>query len=66
MNNHNPFKEIGHPPEKVPPELKEKIMDDVSAFLLFMDIATLFSANYTEAIKSFFKERKKKGRTNKT
>jgi hypothetical protein len=56
----NPFKKIGLPPKEVPEELKEKVMDDVSAFLLFMDVATLFSSNYTEAIESFFKKREEK------
>jgi len=58
----NPFKKIGHPPRPVPEELKKKVMDDVSAYLLFMDVATLFSSNYTEAIESFFKKRNDKKR----
>lgn len=59
----NPFKSIGTPPKEVPIELKKKVMDDLSAYLLFMEVATLFSSNYSSAIESFFKERK--GRTKK-
>ncbi len=56
----NPFKKIDQPPKKVPDELKKKVMDDASAFLLFSEVATLFSSNYTEAVESFFKNRKDK------
>ncbi len=60
----NPFKRIDQTPKEVPKELKEKVMDDVSAYLLFTEVATLFSSNYTEAVESFFKNRKdKKGKT---
>lgn len=56
----NPFKKIGHPLKEVPKELKKKVMEDVSAYLLFLDLATLFSSNYSEAVKSFFEEKNKK------
>lgn len=56
----NPFKKMGQPPKEVPKELKKKVMDDVSAYLLFMEVATLFSSNYSDAIESFFKKRKRK------
>ena len=54
----NPFKKIGQPPKEVPKELKKKVLDDVSAYLLFMEVATLFSSNYSDAVKSFFENRK--------
>jgi hypothetical protein len=53
----NPFKNMGQPPKDVPKELKKKVMDDVSSYLLFMEVATLFSSNYSEAVESFFKKR---------
>jgi len=56
----NPFKKIEQPPKEVPEELKKKVMDDVSSYLLFMEVATLFSSNFTEAVESFFKKRDKK------
>ncbi len=60
----NPFKKIDQPPKEVPVDLKKKVMDDASAFILFTEVATLFSSNYTEAVESFFKSRKdKKGNT---
>lgn len=55
----NPFKKIGKPPKEVPVELKKKVMDDVATYLLFMEVATLFSSNYSAVVESFFKERKK-------
>ena len=56
----NPFKKLVHPPKKVPEELKKKVMDDVSAFQLFIDAAKLFSFNYASAAESFFKKRTQK------
>ncbi len=56
----NPFKKIEQPLKEVPSELKDKVMDDVSAYLLFMDVASLFTSNFSEAVESFFKERDNK------
>lgn len=61
----NPFKKIGQPPKEVPAELKKKVMDDVSAYLLFMEVATLFSSNFSEAVESFLEKRKKNRDNNK-
>lgn len=55
----NPFKKIGYPPKQVPKKLKRKVMGDVIAFKLFMEVASLFTSNYTEAVESFFKNRQK-------
>ena len=61
----NPFKKLVHPPKEAPKELKNKVMSDISSFKLFMDIAGLFSFNYTQAAESFFKKRKNKENNNK-
>lgn len=56
----NPFKKLVHPPKEAPKEMKKKVMDDVSAYKLFMEAARLFSFNYASAAESFFKKRKKR------
>ena len=61
----NPFKKLVHPPKVAPKAVKKKVMDDVSAFKLFTDIAGLFSFNYSQAAESFFKKRKKNQENNK-
>jgi hypothetical protein len=55
----NPFKKIALPPQEVPKELKSKVMTDVARMKLLKDITDLFSNNYTNAAKSFFKKNKK-------
>jgi hypothetical protein len=54
----NPFKKLVHPPKEAPKELKDKVMNDISAFKLFADFFGLFSHNYAQAAESFFKKRK--------
>jgi len=61
----NPFKKLGQPPKEVPENLKKKVMGDIAAFKLFMDVASLFSSNYADAAESFFIKRKKKNSNNK-
>ena len=56
----NPFKKIAHPPQKVPEELKQKVMSDVARLKLFMDITDLFASNYPSTAKAFFERKKKK------
>tara|TARA_R110000823_G_scaffold314135_1_gene442768 strand:+ start:119 stop:322 length:204 start_codon:yes stop_codon:yes gene_type:complete len=59
MERENPFKKLGYPPKEVPKELKGKVMEDVALLKFIMDSASLFSTNYSHAIESFFKKRKK-------
>jgi hypothetical protein len=61
----NPFKKLVHPPKEAPKEIKKKVMDDISAFKLFTDIAGLFSINYSQAAATFFKKRKNNQENNK-
>ncbi len=56
----NPFKKIGQPPKPLPKELKKKLMDDIAMVQLLMDTTSLFTANYANAIESFFKNNKRK------
>ncbi|WP_291869491.1 hypothetical protein [Maribacter sp.] len=46
----NPFKKLQGELKEVPPELRKKIMDDVAMAKLMMDLATLFTGNYSALI----------------
>ena len=60
MEKQNPFKLIGMPPQDVPPELKKKVMKDVNTAKLLMDMASLFTSNYSTTFKSIFKTKNTK------
>lgn len=55
----NPFKNIAHPPQEVPNELKTKVMADIARIKLFEDLSNLFTANYPSAAKAFFEKKRK-------
>ncbi|MGB5238370.1 MAG: hypothetical protein WBM43_14310 [Flavobacteriaceae bacterium] len=56
----NPFKELERNIREVPPQLRKKVMNDVAAAKLLMDLASLFGANYPSLISSLFKTQPKK------
>jgi len=58
MEKQNPFKLIGMPPQDVPPELRKKVMKDINTAKLLMDMASLFTSNYSATLKSLFKTNK--------
>ncbi len=51
----NPFKQLGYPPLDPPKELKKKVLNDISAIKLVMDITDLFSNKYMDTVESFLK-----------
>ena len=51
----NPFKKIQGELLEVPPELRRKVMDDVARAKLLMDLATLFTGNYSALIDGLLK-----------
>lgn len=65
MENENPFKKLGIPPQEVPIELKKKVMDEVNAIKLFMEVAGLFSSNYAQTLESFFKTKNNSNQSKK-
>ena len=61
----NPFKELERSLLEVPPHMKQRVMDDIAAAKLLMDIGTLVSYNYPEAIeRTLLKARKKRNKNN--
>jgi len=53
--NKNPFKEMEDSLREVPPHMKKKVMSDIANAKLAMDMATLFTYNYTSTIEGMFK-----------
>ncbi len=54
----NPFKELDISIQDVPPHMKKKVMDDIAAAKLVMEMASLFTCNYKAAIEGMMKTSK--------
>ena len=59
----NPFKELERSLLEVPPEMKQKVMNDIAAAKLIIDMGSLYTYNYTAAVKDVL--RKNKGKRKK-
>jgi hypothetical protein len=57
--NKNPFKGIQGDLKDVPPELRRKVMNDIAMAKLLMDMATLFTGNYSSLIEGMLKTNEK-------
>ncbi len=57
--NKNPFKGIQGDLKDVPPELRRKVMNDIAMAKLLMDMATLFTGNYSSLIEGMLKTSEK-------
>ncbi|WP_299215135.1 hypothetical protein [uncultured Dokdonia sp.] len=64
MGRKNPFKEIGYPKKEVPKELRKKVLNDVAAVKLLIDMNSLFTANYKNTFSSIFFTEKRSNQTN--
>ncbi len=53
----NPFKHINQPLKEVPQELKSKVMSDIAMAKLIMDLAALFSYNFSHVIETVISKR---------
>ncbi|PIB29221.1 hypothetical protein BFP77_06855 [Maribacter sp. 4U21] len=53
--NKNPFKGIQGDLKDVPPELRNKVMHDIAIAKLIMEMATLFTGNYSAIIEGMLK-----------
>ena len=54
----NPFKHIDQPLKEVPQELKSKVMSDIAMAKLIMELASLFSYNFSYVIETVISKRK--------
>ncbi len=53
--NRNPFKEMDQYEKPVPPELRKKVMRNIALAKFIMEVASLFSTNYSSALENLFK-----------
>lgn len=60
--NKNPFKGIQGDLKDVPPELRKKVMNDVAMAKLIMEMATLFTGNFSALIEGMLKTTKSKNK----
>ncbi|MEM0931813.1 MAG: hypothetical protein AAF575_15600 [Bacteroidota bacterium] len=51
----NPFKELEASLREVPPGMKKKVMNDIAAAKLIMDLGSLFSFNIGSALRRLFR-----------
>ena len=51
----NPFKEMEKSPKEVPPKLRKKVMHNIAMAKLIIEVASLFSTNYSSALENLFK-----------
>lgn len=51
----NPFKQLEASLKEAPPEMKQKVMNDIAAAKLIMDMAALFSLNVGSALRKLFR-----------
>ena len=57
--NNNPFKNFEGDLKDVPPELRKKVMDDVAAAKLIMELSNLFTGNFASIIEGMLKTKTK-------
>ncbi|SKB86201.1 hypothetical protein [Maribacter arcticus] len=57
--NNNPFKNLEGDLKDVPPELRKKVMDDVAAAKLIMELSNLFTGNFASIIEGMMKTKTK-------
>ncbi|WP_339653313.1 hypothetical protein [uncultured Maribacter sp.] len=53
--NNNPFKNLEGNLKDVPPELRKKVMNDVAAAKLIMELSNLFTGNFASIIEGMMK-----------
>lgn len=51
----NPFKEMDRSLQDVPEHMKKKVMGDIAAAKLVMEMASLFTCNYKSTLEGMFK-----------
>lgn len=57
--NNNPFKNLEGNLKDVPPELRKRVMDDVAAAKLIMELGNLFTGNFASIIEGMMKTKTK-------
>ena len=55
----NPFRQLNTDLREVPPELRQKVMNDVAIAKLILDMAVLVTSNYSSILTGLFKTNKR-------
>lgn len=56
----NPFTQLNTNLREVPPEMRQKVMNDVAIAKLIFDMAMLITSNYSSILSGLFKTNKRK------
>ncbi|MEM1258219.1 MAG: hypothetical protein AAGC45_13305 [Bacteroidota bacterium] len=56
----NPFSQLNTNLREVPPELRERVMNDVAIAKLILDMAVLVTSNYAALLSGLLKTNKRK------
>ena len=56
----NPFSQLNTNLREVPPELRQRVMNDVALAKLILDMAVLVTSNYANILSGLFKTNKRK------
>lgn len=56
----NPFRQLNTDLREVPPELRQRVMNDVAIAKLILDMAVLVTSNYSSILKGLFKTNQRK------
>lgn len=56
----NPFSQLNTNLREVPPELRQRVMNDIAIAKLILDMAVLVTSNYSSILSGMFKTNKRK------
>ena len=56
----NPFRELNTNLREVPPEIRQRVMNDVAIAKLILDMAVLVTSNYSSLLKGLFRTNRRK------
>ena len=54
----NPFKQLNRNLKEVPPEMRQKVMNDIAIAKLILDMAILVTSNYSSIFSGMFRTNK--------
>ena len=55
----NPFKQLNRNLKEVPPEMKQRVMNDIAIAKLILDMAILVTSNYSSIFAGMFRTNKR-------
>ena len=56
----NPFRQLNTNLREVPPEIRQRVMNDVAIAKLILDMAVLVTSNYSSILKGLFRTTRRK------